>query len=259
MIKSLRKPCVIANWKMHGSFQRIANFVSAISQANLQVQHGDLEVVLCPPTIYLATLQTTLKAYHLQEQFLLGAQNVYCQSSGAFTGEIAPEMLVDMGCRYVILGHSERRRLFCEDDTLIAQKFRATYDVGIIPILCLGETAAERAGNKTFEVVARQLEAILALVPIAYFARSLIAYEPVWAIGTGLTASPTEAEVVHRFLRDCLGKRDLAVAQKVRIIYGGSVKVENAAALFSMSNIDGALVGAASLVAEDFLKICNEY
>lgn len=248
---------MIANWKMQGSSEMISNFVLGLSQEKNPPAGSDLEIVLCPPTLYLQKLQTALEAYNLREHFLLGAQNVYCESSGAFTGEIAPEMLVDMDCRYVIIGHSERRQLFYEDDALIARKFRAAYHVGLIPILCVGETEAERAGNKTFEVVERQLEAILALMPISVFSTSIIAYEPIWAIGTGLTATPTEAEAVHGFLRDWLGKRDPEVAKKVRIVYGGSVKAENAAGLFSMTNIDGALVGGASLVAEDFLKICQ--
>lgn len=242
---------------MQGSSEMISNFVLGLSQEKNPPAGSDLEIVLCPPTLYLQKLQTALEAYNLREHFLLGAQNVYCESSGAFTGEIAPEMLVDMDCRYVIIGHSERRQLFYEDDALIARKFRAAYHVGLIPILCVGETEAERAGNKTFEVVERQLEAILALMPISVFSTSIIAYEPIWAIGTGLTATPTEAEAVHGFLRDWLGKRDPEVAKKVRIVYGGSVKAENAAGLFSMTNIDGALVGGASLVAEDFLKICQ--
>ncbi len=238
---------------MQGSSEMISNFVSV-----LPISLGsDLEVVLCPPMLYLQKLQTTLKAANLQDYFLLGAQNVYCESRGAFTGEIAPEMLVNVGCHYVIIGHSERRQLFYEDDTLIARKFRAAYHVGLIPIVCVGETAAERAGNKTFEVIVRQLEAILALAPIAHLSTSIIAYEPVWAIGTGLTATPAEAEAVHVFLRSWLEKRDPEVAKKVRIVYGGSVKVENAVGLLNMPNIDGVLVGAASLVAGDFLKICR--
>ncbi|HXH54153.1 MAG TPA: triose-phosphate isomerase [Gammaproteobacteria bacterium] len=253
----MRKPCVIANWKMQGSSEMISNFVLALAQEKNRPAGNDLEIVLCPPALYLQQLRTILEAYNLQEHFLLGGQNVYCESSGAFTGEIAPEMLLDMGCRYVIIGHSERRQLFQENDTLIARKFRAAYHVGLIPILCVGETEAERVGNKTFEVVARQLEAILALTPISHLSRSIIAYEPIWAIGTGLTATPLEAEVVHGFLRDWLGKRDLEVAKKARIVYGGSVKAENAAGLLSMPNIDGALVGGASLVAEHFLKICS--
>ncbi|HRA42104.1 MAG TPA: triose-phosphate isomerase [Gammaproteobacteria bacterium] len=257
MVTNFRKPCVIANWKMQGSSEMISNFVLTLSQAKNQPAASDLEIILCPPTIYLQKLQTALATHSLQEHFMLGAQNIYCESSGAFTGEIAPEMLVDIGGRSVIIGHSERRQLFYEDDALIARKFRAAYHVGLIPILCVGETEAERVDGKTFEVLVRQLEAILALVPICALSGSIIAYEPVWAIGTGLSATPTEAETVHAFLRDWLGKRDPEVAKKARIVYGGSVKAENAAGLFGMPNIDGALVGGASLVADHFLKICQ--
>lgn len=242
---------------MQGSCEMISNFVLALSQEKNQPRGSDLEVVLCPPTLYLQKLQTTLQAHNLQEHFLLGAQNVYCEPSGAYTGEIAPEMLVDMGCRYVIIGHSERRQLFYEDDTLIARKVRAAYHAGLIPVICVGETEAERKAEKTLEVISRQLQAILELLPIAALPRSIIAYEPVWAIGTGLTATPKEVEAVHAFLRDWLGKRDPEVGNKTRILYGGSVNAENAASLFSMPNIDGALVGGASLVAGQFLKICQ--
>ncbi len=247
---------------MQGSKQMISNFVLSCSQAknqalSLRRASAEIEIVLCPPVIYLEKLEAMLKTNHLLEPIFLGAQNVYCEPQGAFTGEIAPEMLVDMGCRYVIVGHSERRQLFYEDDTLIARKFRAAYHAGLIPILCVGETAVERANDRTFEVVSRQLEAILKLMPLSALFTSVIAYEPVWAIGTGVTARPEVAEAVHRFLRDWLKERDAEVAAKVRIVYGGSVKTENAAGLFAMPNIDGALVGGASLVAAEFLKICE--
>jgi triosephosphate isomerase len=258
-----RKPCVIGNWKMQGSCEKISKFVAALFQneAKSHFVGVDVDIVLCPPTLYLQKFQQTLQTHpplsQGEEGIGLGAQNVYCESNGAFTGEISPEMLVDIGCRYVIIGHSERRQLFYEDDALIARKFRAAYHIGLIPILCVGETEAERAQGKTFEVVARQLQAVLEHEPVSAFATSIIAYEPIWAIGTGLTATPAEAEAVHVYVRDWLGKRDTEVAKKARIVYGGSVKVENAAGLLGMPNIDGALVGGASLVAEDFLKICQ--
>lgn len=247
---------------MQGSKQMIADFVLSLSQAknqalNLKQVSAEIEIVLCPPAIYLEKLQAKLKTNNLLEPIFLGAQNVYCEPQGAVTGEISSEMLVDMGCRYVIIGHSERRQLFYEDDTLIAQKFRAAYHAGLTPILCVGETAAERAEDRTFEVVIRQLEAVLKLMPLGALSTSIIAYEPVWAIGTGVTATPEVAETVHRFLRDWLKERDSEVAEKVRLVYGGSVKAENAAGLLAMPNIDGALVGGASLVAAEFLKICE--
>lgn len=259
-LTNIRKPCVIANWKMQGSCAMISAFVTTLLQDESReppVGMG-VDIVLCPPVLYLQKFQEALQRKG-EGNISLGAQNVYCESSGAFTGEISPGMLLDMGCRYVIIGHSERRQLFYEDDTLIARKFGAAYHTGLIPILCVGETEAERREGKTFEVVSRQLEAILAHEPVSVFATSIIAYEPIWAIGTGLTATPTEAEAVHTFVRDWLAKRDLEVAKKARIVYGGSVKLENAAGLFSMPNIDGALVGGASLVARDFLKICYKF
>lgn len=254
MISHFRKPCVIGNWKMQGSREMISNLVSGLS-ANKN--YPEVDIALCPPTLYIERVQAALEDYALQDHFALGAQNVYCESGGAFTGETSPEMLVDMGCRYVIIGHSERRQLFFEDDTLIARKSRAAYHAGLIPILCIGETAAERAAGKTFEIVCRQLQAILEKLPLVALATSIIAYEPVWAIGTGLTATPEQAEAVHASLRDWLGKQDPEIAKKVCILYGGSVKAENADGLFSMPNIDGALVGGASIDAGQFLKICQ--
>lgn len=239
---------------MQGSRKMIASLAMALSGGK---NYSGIEIVLCPPTLYIQTVQAALQDYSLTSHFALGAQNVYCESHGAFTGETSPEMLVDMGCRYVIIGHSERRQLFFEDDTLIARKCLAAYHAGLIPILCIGETEAERVNGKTAEVVCRQLQTILEKLPVAALATSIIAYEPVWAIGTGLTATPEQAEAVHAFLRDWVGQRDPEIARKMCIVYGGSVKPENADKLLSMPNIDGALVGGASLVAAQFLKICE--
>ncbi len=249
-----RRPCVIGNWKMQGSKSMIANLISGLSKSTA---YNKVDIVLCPPVIYCETVQTALEKNALEGQIALGAQNAYCEPKGAYTGEISPNMLVDMGCQYVIMGHSERRQLFFEDDTLIARKCVAAYHAGLIPVLCVGETEAERANGTTFEVLTRQLQAVLEKMPISAFSKVIIAYEPVWAIGTGITATPAEAEEVHAFLRGCLSKRDAEIAKKARILYGGSVKGENAKGLFNMPNIDGALVGGASLVAEDFLKICE--
>lgn len=253
-----RKPCVIGNWKMQGSKAMIANLISALSTGlSKNAAYNKVDIVLCPPVIYCETVQIALQKNALEGCIAVGAQNTYCESKGAYTGEISPSMLVDMGCQYVIIGHSERRQLFFEEDTLIARKCVAAYDAGLIPVLCVGETEAERANGTTFEVLTRQLQAVLEKMPIGAFSKVIIAYEPVWAIGTGLTATPAQAEEVHAFLRDCLRKHDAEIARKARILYGGSVKGENAQGLFGMSNIDGALVGGASLVAEDFLKICE--
>jgi triosephosphate isomerase len=246
-------PIVIGNWKMNGTRAEIADLVFDLCSGPLPA----IDLVLCPPAIYCETVRNALQQNASETRFALGAQNAYCESSGAFTGEISPNMLLDMGCRYVILGHSERRQLFFEDDTLIARKSLAAYHVGLIPIICVGETARERADGKTVEVVCRQLRAILEELPITALAESIIAYEPVWAIGTGVTAKPEEAEAVHATLRHWLAERDAAVAKKVRIVYGGSVKSANADQLLCMPNIDGALVGGASLDSAEFLKICD--
>lgn len=254
------KPCVIANWKMQGSRRVCIQLVFQLARSSriyAAAFETELDVVLCPPFVYLSEVAELLKANNASTRFKLGAQNIYYESKGAFTGEISPEMLVDIGCRYVIVGHSERRQLFLEDDARIARKFKAAYDAGLIPILCVGETQAERAAGKTFEVVSQQLEAVLEQVSVQMLAQSVIAYEPIWAIGTGLTATPEQAEAVHHLIRQWIARQDPQAADVARIIYGGSVKAENAKGLLSMLNINGALVGAASLNAEEFLSICR--
>jgi len=254
-----RKPCVVANWKMHGSKERVAKWIVELSKGLKSGTAKDLDVVLCPPSVYLQESINCIRNQLSSDALSIGCQNVYCLSEGAFTGEISPEMLIDVGCRYVILGHSERRQLFLEEDTLIASKFVAAYHAGLIPIICVGETRQEREQGKTKQVVSRQLQAVLELAPKGAFGKSLIAYEPVWAIGTGLTASPDQAQEVHAFLRGCLAERDWGSAETVRILYGGSVKADNAKTLFAQSDIDGALVGGASLNAEEFLNICKSF
>lgn len=263
---------MIANWKMHGSKDSLIKLVQDIG-ANLQnnIKENfveftrDIDCILCPPQIYL---QTIIDQRKLSNFFNVGAQNVYCVNAGAFTGEISPAMLKDVGCQYVILGHSERRQLFAENDELIARKFIAAYDAGIIPIVCVGETKEERTQGKALEVVERQLGAILNHASINQLANSLIAYEPVWAIGTGQTATPNDAETMHADIRQWFMKQYTRQAledipdinetvNNVRILYGGSIKASNAAQLFEQPNIDGGLVGAASLDAKEFLDICR--
>lgn len=252
-MNKLRKACVIGNWKMYGSKAMISEFVAHFSHSKLL--DPTVEHAICPPYPYLQAFLTEIKANDLVLQ--LGAQNVHSHGEGAFTGEISASMLVEMGCRYVIIGHSERRQLFFESDPLIASKFVAAYHAGLIPIVCVGETQAERNEGKTYEVVTRQLQAVWERAPAGAFAKSLIAYEPVWAIGTGLSATPDQAEDVHAYLRQWLADRDEQTAQNVRILYGGSVKSNNAEALFAQPNIDGALIGGASLHAQEFLNICK--
>lgn len=212
-----------------------------------------IECAVCVPYPYLAQVQQELAGAGLS----WGAQNLSEQVSGAFTGEVSAAMLKDFGCRYVIVGHSERRALYGEGDALVAEKFKQALAGGLVPILCVGETLAQRESGRTDEVVAAQLDAVLNAAGVEVFAGAVVAYEPVWAIGTGLTASPAQAQAVHEGIRARLAARSAEVAAGVRLLYGGSVKAGNAAELFAMPDIDGALVGGASLVAEEFVAICR--
>jgi triosephosphate isomerase (TIM) len=207
--------------------------------------------VVCPPVVYLHEAGRLLR----DSQFGLGAQDVCAEGHGAFTGEVSAAMLRDVGCEYVIVGHSERRLLYRESDQLIARKFAAAHGKGLVPILCVGEQLAEREAGRTREVVARQLDAVLELCGAGALEQGLIAYEPVWAIGTGRNATPEQAQEVHAFIRARIGSRDARIAAATRILYGGSVKAGNAAELFAMPDVDGGLIGGASLKADEFLAI----
>jgi triosephosphate isomerase (TIM) len=251
-----RQPLVAGNWKVHGS--RAEN--AALLEAVVHGHRADLvaEVVVCPPFVYLADASRTLKSTHIR----FGAQSVCAEVSGAFTGEVSASMLKDVGCQYVIVGHSERRALYKEDDALVARKFVAAQSQGLIPILCVGETLDERERQQTFAVIERQLRAVLDVTGVAAFAKAVIAYEPVWAIGTGKNAMPEQAQEAHKFIRSLVERAEAAtpdakIADGVRILYGGSVKAANANEIFSMPDVDGGLVGGASLKADEFLKICN--
>ena len=211
------------------------------------------EVVLCPPAIYVPLVADRLA----QKKVRLGGQNLSQHKVGAYTGEISGPMLRDYHCTYVIVGHSERRALYGESDILVAEKFKAAQAAGLVPILCVGETLSERESNETQAVVARQLDAVLALVGIQAFKNAVIAYEPVWAIGTGRNASPEQAQEVHAFIRAKLAQKDQAISEALRLLYGGSVKANNAHDLFMQKDIDGGLIGGASLSADEFLKICQ--
>ncbi|MEI6414200.1 MAG: triose-phosphate isomerase [Pseudomonadota bacterium] len=245
----MRKPLVAGNWKMNGSRSSIPSLLAGI-QAGLQGVAAT--VVVCPPFPYLAQTEETLKGSVLA----WGAQNLSAEAPGAFTGEVTAGMLRDFGCTYVIVGHSERRALYGEDDALVARKFEVALAASLIPILCVGETLAEREGGITERVVGRQLDAVIALMEVSRMTFGLIAYEPVWAIGTGRTASPAQAQEVHAFIRQRLASHDPKAAAGLRILYGGSVKGDNAAELFSQPDIDGGLIGGASLKADEFLRIC---
>lgn len=246
----MRKPIVAGNWKMHGS--RAEN--SVLLAAIVQGLSGEdrVEVAVFPPVIYLADVIRAVK----DTPVVVGAQNVCAEPVGAFTGEVAAAMLRDVGCKYVILGHSERRQIYREDDALVARKFLAVQQQKMIPILCVGETLDEREKSETETVIARQLDAVLGLAGIAAFAQAVIAYEPVWAIGTGKNATPEQAQAVHAFIRGRLARQDAKIAGAIRILYGGSVKAANAGEIFAMPDVDGGLVGGASLKGEEFMRIC---
>lgn len=246
-----RQPLVAANWKMNGTLASIRPLLHAIRQG-LPLDSG-VEVAICAPYIYIPEVRQLLEG----SQIALGAQNLSEQAAGAYTGEIAAAMLLDFGCKYVIVGHSERRALYHESDQLVADKFVRACGAGLVPILCVGEQLQEREAGVTEEVIARQLDAVIRTAGIASFDRAVIAYEPVWAIGTGRTATPEQAEEVHGFIRLQLARHDDAIADRLRILYGGSVKADNARELFSRPDIDGGLIGGASLVAADFLAICQ--
>ena len=250
-VMTTRLPLIAANWKMNGRLESIRTLVHNILaglQAGLKT-----EVAICPPYVYLDELQKLLTGSNIA----LGAQDLSQFVSGAYTGEISAEMLLDYHCRYVIVGHSERRTLFGENDTVVAEKFVTAADNGLIPILCVGEYLEERESHITEEVIARQLDAVINRAGIQGFDKAVIAYEPVWAIGTGKTATTDQAQEVHAFIRLRLARHDEEIADRIRILYGGSVKADNAKSLFLMTDIDGGLIGGASLSAEDFIAICH--
>jgi triosephosphate isomerase len=245
-----RQILVAANWKMNGTLETIRPLLADVIQGVSGISN---EVAVCPPFIYMPELAQQLK----DSEIKLGAQNVSQLEKGAYTGEVSVSMLKDYECQYVIVGHSERRALYAESDILVAEKFIAVQSGGMTPILCVGELLEEREANNTEEVIARQLDAVIELAEIEAFNNAVVAYEPVWAIGTGKTATPEQAQEVHEFIRLRLARHDKETASKVRILYGGSVKADNAEQLFKMADIDGGLIGGASLVAKDFQTICK--
>lgn len=234
---------------MHGDRATNSELVAGILAGAPEA--SNVHLLICPPYPYLASVATQIQGSRVS----LGAQNVAEHESGAYTGEVAPAMLRDVGCRYAIVGHSERRSIYGETSAQVAAKFRAVLAAGLTPILCVGETLEERESGSTESVINEQLGAVLDLNGIAAIGAAVVAYEPVWAIGTGMTATPEQAQDVHRHIRGLLAEHDAAVAEGVQILYGGSVKGDNAAGLFSMPDIDGGLIGGASLKAADFLAI----
>ena len=247
----MRPGLIAGNWKMNGSNAANAELIDGLIAG--APQSDTVSLLVCPPFPYLASTAEKLRGSGIA----LGAQNVSQHDSGAYTGETAPSMLTDVGCSYVLVGHSERRALMGESSAIVAAKFRAAQDAGLIPVLCVGETQAERESGQTAAVVDEQLNAVLDDSGIEAFASAVIAYEPVWAIGTGLTATPEQAQDVHQHIRGVLGARDQGIADAVKILYGGSVKGDNAAGLFGKPDIDGGLIGGASLKSADFLAIAE--
>ncbi|MDD5258802.1 MAG: triose-phosphate isomerase [bacterium] len=246
----MRKPILAGNWKMYKNTQEAKALVEGL--ASRVGKLSDREVVVCPPFTSLAIAAESMKGSNLK----LGAQNMYWEDKGAFTGEIAPGMLRDTGCTYVIIGHSERRQYFGETDATVNKKMKKAFLSGLLPIVCIGETLAERESSETFTVLERQIREGASGLSAEEARKLVVAYEPVWAIGTGKTATPQQAEEAHKFIRQKLAEIYApAVAEEIRILYGGSVKPENSKELMGQADIDGALVGGASLEPESFSKI----
>ncbi len=245
-----RRYFVAGNWKMHGSLVQAAELAREVAAGAT----ADVDVAVCPPFVYLAQVQQALAG----SPVALGAQNLSAwPDSGAYTGEVSARMLTDFDCRYVIVGHSERRGLLGESDETVAQKVERAQAAGLVPILCVGETLAQREDGETEAVVLGQLAAVIERCGVAALANAVVAYEPVWAIGTGRTASPEQAQQVHAVLRGAVAAKDAKIADSLRILYGGSVKADNAAELFAQQDIDGGLIGGAALESEAFLAICR--
>jgi len=243
----MRRQIVIGNWKMNGDSASNQSLLAGLCKQWAGVHQA--EVAVCPPYPYLAAAAGVLENTNIG----LGAQDLSKSANGAFTGEVSGDMLVDVGCRYVLVGHSERREYHKESSQLVAEKFQVALDKGLTPVLCVGETLEEREASKTFDVVGQQLLAVVEHCGLPGVAKGIIAYEPVWAIGTGKTATPEMAQDVHSYIREVLGPE----GDQMRILYGGSVKPDSAEGLFAQKDIDGALVGGAALNANDFVAICR--
>ena len=248
----MRKPFVAGNWKMNTNSQTGVELVERIASGSVEAASQSVTVAVCPPFVYLQSVAKALSSSNIA----VGAQDMYFEPEGAFTGEISASMLKDVGCSYCLCGHSERRHVIGETDELINKKVAAAVSGGLLPILCVGELLEEREASQTNDVVTRHVKEGLAGLSAEKLKAVTIAYEPVWAIGTGLTATPDQAQQVHDFIRKLLGQiYDEKTAEEIRILYGGSVKPGNAAELMGQKDIDGVLVGGASLKADDFLAI----
>ncbi len=251
MSSLIRRRLVAGNWKMHGNVVRNQSLLEGLAARSGSLREVDCAV--CVPFPYLSQARAQLK----DSVVAWGAQNVSERAEGAFTGEVSVSMLADFGCRYVIVGHSERRSLFGESDELVAAKAEAVLENGLTPIVCVGESLDEREKNVTEAIVSRQLDAVISRIGAAGLGNSVVAYEPVWAIGTGKMATPQQAQAVHAFLRNRVAEQDAGIGERLTILYGGSVKGANAAALFAMNDIDGGLIGGASLDLAEFMAICE--
>ena len=246
----MRKTIVAGNWKMNASKESVNKLVMGILSGMSNVSS---EVVICAPFPYLSQVEALIT----HSQVRLGAQNLNTNMSGAFTGEVSADMIKDFGAQHVIVGHSERRSFYGETNTIVAEKVKAALDSGLIPLFCVGETLEQREAGETESVVAAQINTVADLVGIDAFLNIVVAYEPVWAIGTGVTASPEQAQEVHAFIRQLLANNNYDVAQQTPILYGGSMNATNAKELIACADIDGGLIGGASLQPEDFLQICR--
>ena len=246
----MRKTIVVGNWKMNASKESVNKLVMGILSGMSNVSS---EVVICAPFPYLSQVEALIT----HSQVRLGAQNLNTNMSGAFTGEVSADMIKDFGVQHVIVGHSERRSLHGETNTIVAEKVKAALDSDLIPLFCVGETLEQREAGETESVVAAQINTVVDLVGIDAFLNIVVAYEPVWAIGTGVTASPEQAQKAHAFIRQLLANNNYDVAQQAPILYGGSMNAANAKELIACADIDGGLIGGASLKPEDFLQICR--
>ncbi len=250
MNSGARRPLVAGNWKMHGTRADAARLVGDLLARG--TGGGGADVIVCPPFVHLSEVGRQIEGSRLA----LGAQDACAEEAGAHTGEISAAMLAELGCRYVIVGHSERRAMYGDDDALVARKFAAVRRHGMVPILCVGESLAERERDATAEVVLQQLGAVLSVSGADEFEKAVVAYEPVWAIGTGRTATPAQAQEVHALIRGRIAEINATISASLRVLYGGSVKADNAALLFAMPDVDGGLIGGASLKSAEFADIC---
>ena len=248
----MRKKLVAGNWKMHGSLLDNDTLLNALIKG-IAVLGNEANCAVCVPYPYLAMVQSKLQGTNIK----WGAQNVSQHEKGAYTGEVSAVMLNDFNCTYVIVGHSERRMLYGESNQVVAEKFLTAQKHKLVPILCVGETLEQRDSDTTEQIIEEQVNAVLALAGVDSLSNAVIAYEPVWAIGTGKTATPQQAQDIHHFIRQSIAKQNAEVAAGVTVLYGGSVKANNAAELFAMPDIDGGLIGGASLIADDFIAICK--